>query len=155
MESIAASAIAVLGTLLGAGLTHLFQQRASQRGRVFERDERLRKERIDAFCTYAGVLVDLRRVLVTRWYCMHEGRPQEQTSEARQRSYELRSEAQEALFRIQMLTDSVEVVRQGRETFQAVTEVHHGGNAAELDRRRTEAAELIDHFVVLAKRHTG
>ncbi|MGW6316579.1 hypothetical protein [Streptomyces sp. NPDC055099] len=142
----------MLGTLLGAGFTHLFQQRATQRARAFEREEELRRERLDAFCVYAGILVNLRRVLVTRWYCAHEDRPEEQAREARQRSYDLRSDAQEALFRIQMLTDSEEVLRQGQEAFEGVVDVHHGDDVSELDRRRRAATELIDRFVALARR---
>ncbi|MFG3101718.1 hypothetical protein ACGFZL_14550 [Streptomyces sp. NPDC048182] len=52
METIIASAIAVLGTLLGSGITLAFQQRVSDRGHAFTRRETLRQERLDAYSAY-------------------------------------------------------------------------------------------------------
>ncbi|MFD8740939.1 hypothetical protein ACFV06_39360 [Streptomyces sp. NPDC059618] len=46
METIIASAIAVLGTLLGSGLTLAFQHRTTDKGHQFTRHERLRQERL-------------------------------------------------------------------------------------------------------------
>ncbi|NUR67981.1 MAG: hypothetical protein HOQ47_19700 [Streptomyces sp.] len=100
----AASVIAVLGTLLGAGVTHTFQQRALVRSEEFARDERLRKERLDAYCAYAGLVVSYRVALMTRWWCTHESRSAEEAKEARLRSYDMRSEVREALFRVRMLS---------------------------------------------------
>ncbi|MFJ3310885.1 hypothetical protein ACIPSA_49725 [Streptomyces sp. NPDC086549] len=57
MESIIASAIAVLGTLLGSGITLAFQQRTTDRSHQFTRREKLRQERLDAYSAYAGALV--------------------------------------------------------------------------------------------------
>jgi hypothetical protein len=72
VETIIASAIAVLGTLLGSGLTLAFHYR---------------------------------RCLVHLWFCEHEQLPHEDPSVVRVRAYDLRSNVQEALFRVQMLTD--------------------------------------------------
>lgn len=75
MEAIIASAIAVLGTLLGSGITLAFQQRTTEKGHQFARDERLRQERLDAYSIYAGALVNYRRCLVHLWFCLHEQPP--------------------------------------------------------------------------------
>lgn len=72
MEAVVASVVAVIGTLLGSGITHFFQSRAAERSEQFARAERLRQERIDAYCAYAGALLDYRRVLVHRWFVLHE-----------------------------------------------------------------------------------
>ncbi|GAA2576077.1 hypothetical protein [Streptomyces tubercidicus] len=45
MEAVAASVVAVLGTLLGSGVTHVLQTRATDRSERFARAERLRQER--------------------------------------------------------------------------------------------------------------
>lgn len=104
MESVIASAIAVLGTLLGSVATLAIQRGTAERGHRFTRDEKLRQERLDAYVTYAGALVDYRRCLIHLWFCLHESPPPENPDEVRIRSYDLRTRAQESLFRVQMLT---------------------------------------------------
>jgi hypothetical protein len=155
METVAASVIAVVGTLLGAGITHMFQRRSLERTETSARRERLRQERLDAYCSYAGLLVSLRRVLVSRWYCTTENRPAEEAKEARYRSYDLRSEAQEALFRVLMLTADDLVVRQAKEAFDQVLEMHHTTDVQEFADRRCTTKDLIDAFVAAAKRDVG
>lgn len=109
MESVIASAVAVLGTLLGSALTVAFQRRTTDRSHRFTRRESLRQERLEACSAYAGALVNYRRCLVHLWFCEHEQPPPEDPGTVRVRAYDLRSRAQEALFRAQMLTDDEEV----------------------------------------------
>ncbi|MYY81682.1 MULTISPECIES: hypothetical protein [Streptomyces] len=150
MEAVAASVIAVLGTLLGAGLTHSFQRRAIERTERFTRGEKLRQERIDAYCAYAGALVNYRRILVDRWFSRAENR-QEETEELRFRSYEMRSDAQEALFRVQLLTHDEELVRLAWETLDHVADVHRADDRDALAERRRVSREAINSFVATAK----
>nr|WP_202456810.1 MULTISPECIES: hypothetical protein [unclassified Streptomyces] len=150
VEAVAASVIAVLGTLLGAGLTHSFQRRAIERTERFTRGEKLRQERIDAYCAYAGALVNYRRILVDRWFSRAENR-QEETEELRFRSYEMRSDAQEALFRVQLLTHDEELVRLAWETLDHVADVHRADDRDALAERRRVSREAINSFVATAK----
>jgi hypothetical protein len=48
----------VLGTLLGSGITLLFQQRGVDKSHDFTQKERLRQERLDAYSAYAGALIN-------------------------------------------------------------------------------------------------
>lgn len=57
VEAVVASGIAVLGTLLGSGLTLAFQRRTTENSHKFTRSESLRQERLDAYCVYAGALL--------------------------------------------------------------------------------------------------
>ncbi|QEU93650.1 hypothetical protein [Streptomyces kanamyceticus] len=152
MEAVAASVIAVLGTLLGAGVTHSFQRRAIERTEEFTRGEKLRQERIDAYCAYAGALVGYRRLLVDRWFRREENR-HEESEAARFQSYELRSEAQEALFRVQLLTADDALVRQAAAALEDVAEVHKAADRDALAERRRVSREAINSFVAAAKRH--
>ncbi|MEU6820390.1 hypothetical protein ABZ921_07155 [Streptomyces atriruber] len=154
MEAVAASVIAVLGTLLGAGLTHSFQRRASERTERFTRGEKLRQERIDAYIAYAGALVNYRRILVDRWFSRAENR-HEESEESRFRSYEMRSEAQEALFRVQLLSNDEDLVRLAWETLDHVADVHRAADRDALAERRRVSREAINSFVAAAKRHVG
>ncbi|MDT0318088.1 hypothetical protein [Streptomyces millisiae] len=153
MEAIIASAIAVLGTLLGSGLTLAFQRRTTDRTHAFTRDERLRQERLDAYATYAGTLLNYRRSLIHLWFCLHEQPPPEDPEAVRPRTYDLRSEAQEALFRVQMLTDDETLSRTAEDVLAAVTELPRTDSRPELDTRRRETRDAISALVRAAKRH--
>jgi hypothetical protein len=153
VEAVIASAIAVLGTLLGSGLTHSFQRRTTESTHRFTRDERLRQERLDAYCSYAGVLVDYRRSLVHLWFCRHEVPPPEDESQVRIRSYDLRARAQEALFRVQMLTDDAALSRTAADTLAEVTALGKTQSRDELYERRRQTKDAIDALVSRAKDH--
>jgi hypothetical protein len=86
VESILASAIAVLGTLLGSGITLVFQQRTTDGAHQFARREKLRQERLDACSINAGALIDYRRCLVHVWFCEHEQPPPEDPDSVRIRA---------------------------------------------------------------------
>ncbi|MFF3845811.1 hypothetical protein [Streptomyces sp. NPDC002328] len=151
MEAVAASVIAVLGTLLGAGLTHRFQSRSVERTERFTRDERLRQERMDAYGAYAGALVNYRRILVHRWFREHEGASAEEVTEVRVEGYTLRSVAQEALFRVQMLAPDDALVERGRDVLTQIDLLVKAEDRPALDRRRDITRSLVTEFVTAAR----
>ncbi|MGW1809083.1 hypothetical protein [Streptomyces sp. NPDC002078] len=153
MESIIASAIAVLGTLLGSGITLAFQQRTTDRSHQFTRREKLRQERLDAYSAYAGALVNYRRCLVHLWFCEHEQPPPEDPDAVRIRAYDLRSSAQEALFRVQMLTDDDRLSRTAEDVLADITDLPKADARAELDELRAPTRDNISRLVGSAKQH--
>ncbi|MFC8393575.1 MULTISPECIES: hypothetical protein [unclassified Streptomyces] len=153
METIIASAIAVLGTLLGSGLTLAFQQRTTDKGHQFTRHERLRQERLDAYSAYAGALINYRRCLVHLWFCEHEQPPHEDPGVVRVRAYDLRSHAQEALFRVQMLTDDDALSEAAEAALADVTALPKTDSRTELDQRRVKTRDDISRLVRASKRH--
>ncbi|MFD8504282.1 hypothetical protein ACFV2L_16375 [Streptomyces sp. NPDC059687] len=153
MESLIASAIAVLGTLLGSGITLAFQQRTTDRSQQFTRREKLRQERLDAYSAYAGALVNYRRCLVHLWFCEHEQPPPEDPDAVRIRAYDLRSSAQEALFRVQMLTDDGRLSRTAEDVLADITELPKADARARLDELRTRTRDDISRLVGSAKQH--
>ncbi|MFJ3944443.1 hypothetical protein [Streptomyces griseoaurantiacus] len=153
METIIASAIAVLGTLLGSGLTLAFQQRTTDKGHQFTRHERLRQERLDAYSAYAGALINYRRCLVHLWFCEREQPPHEDPGVVRVRAYDLRSNAQEALFRVQMLTDDEALSEAAEAVLADVTALPKTDSRTELDQRRVQTRDDISRLVRASKRH--
>ncbi|MEU1625884.1 hypothetical protein ABZ746_11270 [Streptomyces sp. NPDC020096] len=147
MGAVLPSVIAVLGTLLGSTVTHTFQRRASERSARLTRTEKLRQERIDAYCAFAGALLEYRRVLVQRWFVQHEDRVDEDTPELQEQVYKLRYAAHEAMFRAQMLTGSAELSRLAERTLENVTALHRAGERAELDAARDASRLAIRDFV--------
>ncbi|WP_237720315.1 hypothetical protein [Streptomyces xiaopingdaonensis] len=122
MEAVAASVIAVVGTLLGAGTTHFFQLRAARRAERFARVERLRDERIDAYSAFAGALADYRRGRMDHWFARNDdrGATPAEIHEMRREAQRLRATAMEAMFRAELLTDSPHLAETGRRALKAV-----------------------------------
>ncbi|MGR3871364.1 hypothetical protein ACUXZZ_22630 [Streptomyces graminifolii] len=153
METIIASAIAVLGTLLGSGITLAFQQRTTDRSHEFARREKLRQERLDAYSVYAGALLNYRRCLVHLWFCEHEQPPPEDADAVRIRAYDLRSNAQEALFRVQMLTSDEALSTTAEEVLADITMLPKADNRVDLDALRVRTRDAISGLVGQGKQH--
>ncbi|WP_255954548.1 hypothetical protein [Streptomyces odontomachi] len=153
METIIASGIAVLGTLLGSGITLAFQQCTADRSHQFTRREKLRQERLDAYSAYAGALINYRRCLVHLWFCEHEQPPPEDPDTVRVRAYDLRSNAQEALFRVQMLTDDETLSGAAEDALAGVMALPKTSRRAEFDEARVRTRDEISRLVQAAKQH--
>ncbi|MCX5448637.1 hypothetical protein ACFVJW_31250 [Streptomyces libani] len=149
-----ASVVAVVGTLLGSGITHVFQSRSADRSERFARAERLRQERIDAYCAYAGALLEYRRVLVHRWFVLHEDdRCGEDTPELREEVYKTRYSAQEAMFRAQMVSDDPEILDRSEQVMAATTELHWARDREALTELRATTRQGIRDFIAATSRH--
>ncbi|MEU6470699.1 hypothetical protein ABZ927_22970 [Streptomyces massasporeus] len=153
METIIASGIAVLGALLGSGITLAFQHRTIDMSHQFTRREKLRQERLDAYSAYAGSLVNYRRCLVHLWFCEHAQPSPEDPETVRVRSYGLRSNAQEALFRVQMLTDDEALSQAAEDVLADITKVIKAENRAEYDAIRAQTHDGIRRLIRAAKQH--
>ncbi|POX35935.1 hypothetical protein C3486_36210 [Streptomyces sp. Ru73] len=155
MEAVVTSVVAVVGTLLGAGTTHFFQRRETERSHALARAEKLRQERIDAYCAYAGALLDYRRVVVHRWFVLHEddgARCDEDTPELREEQYKTRTAAQEAMFRAQMVSDDPGIVERTERMLDDVTQLHWVEGLEEFTALRARTRQAIRDFVSAAAR---
>ncbi|MER5549830.1 hypothetical protein ABT072_47430 [Streptomyces sp. NPDC002589] len=151
MNAIVTSVIAVLGTLLGSTVTHVFQQRSARRTERNARKERLRQERLEVFGTYAGLLVDFRQAMLHHWFCVHEGRDADDEVALRKRSFELRSSTQHALFQLQLITDEPGLIAVAVDAFTAVGKIDRAEDRADVIVRRDGTRDLIDAFVDTAR----
>jgi hypothetical protein len=138
-----------------SGLTLAFQRRTAENSHKFTRSESLRQERLDVYCVYAGALLNYRRCPVHLWFCLHEQPPHEDPDQVRVRAYDLRSAAQEAHFRVRMLTDDDTLGRAAEEVLDAVANLHKTDSRSELDERRERTREGINDLVSIAKRHVS
>lgn len=155
MEVVATSLIAVLGTLLGSSLTYLFQRRTTLRAEQFTRSERLRQERIDAYCAYGGALANYRRGQMDYWFAQHDGRRTEgePLHEMRRAVQRLRTAAMEAMFRAELLTHSTALEALGRQALKAIDRIPDARSREELEPIRTASRNVIYDFVAAARRH--
>ncbi|GAA2663933.1 hypothetical protein [Streptomyces lunalinharesii] len=153
MEAVIASVVAVFGTLLGSAVTHHFQRRSADRSEQFARAQRLRQERMDAYCAYAAALLEYRRVLVHRWFVRHEeGRCGEDTAELGEESRKARTAAQEAMFRAQMVTEDPTVLAGVERVLEEVTEIQWAPDLAAFNALRDGTRGGIRDFVAVTAR---
>ncbi|MYT70787.1 MULTISPECIES: hypothetical protein [unclassified Streptomyces] len=155
MVVVVTSVIAVLGTLLGASLSHLLQSRTTARSERFARGERLRQERIDAYCTFGGALANYRRGQMDYWYPRHDGRTDDPADlhELRREAQRLRAGAMEAMFRVELLTDAPALPALARRAMDAVDRIPRAGDRDELEIARNASRTLIHEFIAASRPH--
>ncbi|MZD06581.1 hypothetical protein GTW43_15970 [Streptomyces sp. SID5785] len=155
MEVVATSLIAVLGTLLGSLLTHLFQRRTALHTERFTRGERLRQERVEAYGTFAGALANYRRGQMDYWFARERGRLAEGETlhEVRREAQRLRATALEAMFRAEMLTPSPALDAAGRDALRAVDRISSASDQDELQPAREDSRTAIYHLAAASRRH--
>ncbi|MCC9309475.1 hypothetical protein LN042_20740 [Kitasatospora sp. RB6PN24] len=155
MDAILTSLIAVLGTLLGSTATHVFQQRTARRAELLARQERLRRERLDAYSGYAGLLVTFRQAMLHHWFCVHEDTDAEDEVALRRRSFETRSETQHALFQVQLITEDGPLADLAAEAFRQIGKIDRACDRDDVTQRRDLTQTLISDFVNTARRYVG
>jgi len=150
---IVTSIVAVVGTLLGAVVTHYFQRRNRADAEHFERSERLRQERLSAYTTFGGALVNLRRAHMDRWYATNDQRDGADTEALRYETYRLYTTAQEALFRVQLVTEPGELVDLGRAAIEATADLKPNLVHKDFDAARETSRQRIFEFMDAARRY--
>nr|WP_203606342.1 hypothetical protein [Streptomyces sp. SID11385] len=141
--------VAVLGTVLGAALTHVFQRRNALRAEAVAREERLRQERVAAFSSFAGALADYRRGQLDHWYARHREEPGAEA--LRREAARLRAVALEAMFRAELLTESEELAAAGRRALKDTDRMDLARTREELAEPRTRSREAVYTYVAAAR----
>ncbi|MFI8523814.1 hypothetical protein ACIGB8_05190 [Promicromonospora sukumoe] len=153
MEIIVTSIVAVVGTLLGSLATHYFQRRNRADAERFERGERLRQERVSAYTTFGGVLVNLRRAHMDRWFAIHDERKSVDPEALRYETYRLYTDAQEALFRVQLVTESKELIDLGKQAVDGVDQMKPNLSPEEFATARDTSRQGVFRFMEAARQH--
>ncbi|MET9962296.1 hypothetical protein ABZ128_25100 [Streptomyces sp. NPDC006326] len=68
MDTVLAGVVAVVGTVVGAWSSYLFQRRGAERAEAVSRQERIRQEQLTAYSAYAGAVTELKRAVITLWF---------------------------------------------------------------------------------------
>ncbi|MFD5387806.1 hypothetical protein ACFWMG_23220 [Streptomyces sp. NPDC127074] len=150
MDGVLSALIAVIGTLLGAGLTHLFQRSASTRDQEFIAQQQLRSERMTVYSNFAGALNDYRRGQLDRWHCKNEDPGSSAHVDARIESYQLRGLALHALFRVQLIASGQTLIDAARDAFAHASNLHKAFDKVDLASRGAHAREVLEQFIALA-----
>lgn len=159
MDGALSTLIAVLGTLLGAGLTHLFQRRAAAHDREFAVQQQLRAERLAVYSDFAGAVTEFRRGQYDRWHRRHEAPESTASFEARVEAYRLRGAALHALFRVQLIASEQSLTDAAQHAYDRTSDAHKAADHQELSTLGDGAKGALADFVRLASadvhRHTN
>ncbi|MFD3731003.1 hypothetical protein [Streptomyces sp. NPDC058632] len=150
MAGVLSALIAVLGTLLGVAVTHLFQRRAAARDQMVAAQRQLRTERMTVYSDFAGTVTEFRRGQHDRWHRRDEDPDGPACLEARVEAYRLRGVALHALFRVQLIASSQTVIDAARHAYELTAGVHKASDRTELSALGNRARDALEHFVKLA-----
>ncbi|MFF7988002.1 hypothetical protein ACFZDK_54945 [Streptomyces sp. NPDC007901] len=147
MDAIITSAVAVVGTLAGALLTHLFQLRVAERGERASRSARLRQDRLEACSAFAAVATRLRRAANDRWFRRQESPDGHESFEAADEFYGLRSAAWESYYRLRMVTADPELKQLAEAVINGASAIVDACDHADVRACRDRTSALIEDFV--------
>lgn len=150
MQAVWSALIAVVGTLSGSFLTHVFARWNSERAEKVAREERLREERTAAILAFSENVTDLRRANYDRWHRQHYGSSNEILMDAANEYYRLRSGAEKALLHVQIVANIPELICAGHESINATTSVHNAKTADEAREVGDSAQGKINEFIAIA-----
>ncbi|MCW2879478.1 MAG: serine/arginine repetitive matrix protein 2 [Sphaerisporangium sp.] len=145
MGSVVTSLVAILGTLLGATVTYVFQMRTAKQARQSAREERLWQERLAAYSAFAGALTDFRKSQNDRWHREQEDSQSAAYATARDDSYRQRANATAALFRLRLVTTNQELDGLASLALRLAEEIHEATDEQDrTDRGRKARRALLD-----------
>ena len=152
MEAAYAAIIAVMGTLLGSITTHLLQRRMAAEQATSLRDERLRQEQLAACSAFAGTLTELKRALITLWYCRRgSGRPEEKRA-AWVEADRLGAAAEAARFRMLILLDEPSLVALADVAFASLDDIKEVPERGDLVAVEERFAQAVQTYIAAASR---
>lgn len=150
MDIAISGVIAVAGTIIGAALTYIFQERSRRRAEaaVFRRE--LRAERRNVYSAFLTALAELRRGELDRYDRRLYARDSEAARTARAESARLRSVAQAALSQVKLVAESAELTAAAEKAFEETSDLHAASDDDDLSARDKRAAAAVERFTQLA-----
>jgi hypothetical protein len=152
MQGAVTAVIAVAGTLLGSAITYLFQRMNAQRAEVFSFQQQLRSERMIVYSDFAKVVKEYQRAQDSRWFHNYENSEGKDAYDAFTKALDLGSSAQHALFRVELVADSPELIAKAWHSYRLVNKLRQASSADDLGSREDMAEEALRDFIAHAKR---
>ncbi|MEV8099191.1 hypothetical protein [Kitasatospora sp. NPDC085879] len=149
MGEITTAAVAVVGTLLGAGLTSFWQFRLADRAERSGRDGFIRSQRVEAYSGFAAAMAELSRAQLNRWHGRRD-EPGQDPESARALVFQCRSTARQALFRVLLVAGRDQVKAAARAAFDSHWPIGDARDEAESAQLSTACRQAVEEFVAAA-----
>lgn len=150
MDTVAASLVAVGGTLAGATLTFLFGLITARRSQRLARAERLHQELQAACAAFAAAANQMRRCANDRWHRQHEGADRDVQMAAAATFYGARTDTWAAYYRMVLAGADAELAALAERAITEAGNIVHARDKPQEHQRREETAALITQFAVTA-----
>ncbi|MFJ8887848.1 hypothetical protein ACIRJR_31205 [Streptomyces sp. NPDC102402] len=147
------SLVAVAGTLLGSFLTYLLQRRTADRAEAVTWRRLTREERLTAYSGFAEAVVAYRRAQYDPFRRRMEDRDSLALVDAQTESYARRMIAQQALFRVQLVTDDSRLVQSAEEALEATRMMVEAADRSSLESSAERAKTALNAFILAAGKH--
>jgi hypothetical protein len=147
VNALLAGLIGVAATLLGSFTTYLFQSRTAGRAQSFERDERLRYERVNACSAFASAMTELKRGLITMWFHHQRDAAGADYLAARVECDRLGASAEAARFRVQLVSGDPRVEMLTDAAFTAAGALSSSPDLDELRERENHFEAAVTTFI--------
>ncbi|MFD6172268.1 hypothetical protein [Streptomyces coeruleorubidus] len=145
--------MAVAGTLLGSFLTFLFQRRTADRAEAFTWRRLAREERLTAYSSFAEAVVAYRRAQYDPFHRRMDDRDSPALVDAKTESYHRRMIAQQALFRVQLVTNDPGLVQLAEGALEATRLMAEAPDSPSLEDSVERAKQALNDFVLRAGDH--
>lgn len=156
MQAVFVGLIAILGTLGGAVITGVLQQKNAARAEDAAKSEQRRQERLTAYLEFGQALAQLRSAEMTRWITRAEvGREDPKYGEAKAEEYRARAVARSALMRVQLLTDSEDVLHKAQDALAGAIAIFESDSEDDLAKRAEKSRASVDAFIRSAGTNGG
>ncbi|MFJ4343627.1 MULTISPECIES: protein kilB [unclassified Streptomyces] len=143
--------IAVLGTLLGAVVAGLINNRAARTARDVARGDQRRNTELEAVTAFASAVAAHRRAMVVREDLRLSGADPEHVAAARAESHATRSAIEAPKVRVSILVPALAPA--ATEAAQASYALRGAADSRRLDLLREHAIKAADNFTAAAARH--
>ncbi|MCX5558374.1 hypothetical protein [Streptomyces sp. NBC_00038] len=130
---------ALLGTAVGAFVTHFLQRRNASLARLHE-------ERISAYVAFAEAVMEFRRELMDRWFVERDGAVHDSTP-----VYSARSTMWTAYYRVVLLAGDEDIRQSATTARETVSSIKKAGNMDTMKERSDLTREAVRRFVDRAR----
>ncbi|MFF4017910.1 hypothetical protein [Streptomyces sp. NPDC001843] len=141
------------GTLLGSFVTFLFQRRTADRAEAFTWRRLTREERLTAYSGFAEAVVAYRRAQYDPFHRRLEDQNSPELVSAKTESYHRRMIAQQALFRVQLVTDDPGLVPLAEGALEATRLMAEATDGPSLENSVERAKHALSDFLLAAGEH--
>jgi hypothetical protein len=156
MQAVFVALIAVLGTLGGAGITGVLQQKNAARTAEGAKSESRRQERLAAYLEFGQAIAHLRNAEIARWTAKAEsGRESSEYGVAKAEEYRSRSAARSALIRIQLLIDSEDILSAAQQVLEVTIAIEQASSENDLADLAARSRDVTDAFIRSAAQRGG
>jgi hypothetical protein len=151
MQGAVTAVIAVAGTLLGSAITYLFQRINVQRAEIFSFHQQLRSERMIVYSDFAKAVKEYQRAQDSRWFLNREDAESKAAYDAFTKALDLGSNAQHALFRVELVADNSELIAKAWHAYRLVRKLRRAATEDDLGSQQDMAEEALRDFIASAK----